>query len=320
MKSLLRRQHPELENAPSGRAKKQRPRIALESMQLNEIHALIQLLDDPDEGVYSHVRERLMERGSAVLPLLERHRAESLLADEHASRLDEVVHGLRFEHLRERALEWVFGEGHDPVEAALIVHKAVQPKADVERVRKDFEQLRRAVWLELNEDMTSFERSQVVNHMLFDVLGFERAAGSTLRPGHALLGEVMERKQGNALGIGFLYWALARSLDLNVHVVDSPHHFMLCLCDGMSVPTEEAPHGAVMCYIDPFSQGALLAPDQIHSWLDLPTSEQPPIAPPALGFERLIRFVSLALVRAERHFLAKHLDELTVGWGTPERD
>jgi hypothetical protein len=320
MKFLRRIQQTELENAAKVGAGTVRLRLVLGPMQLNEIHALIQLLDDPDEGVYSHVRERLMERGSAVLPVLERHRAESLLADEHASRLDEVVHGLRFERLRERTLEWVFGEGHDPVEAALIVHEAVQPKVDADQVRKDFEQLRRAVWLELNEDLTGFERLQVVNHMLFEVLGFGRAAGSTLRPGHALVGEVMERKQGNALGIGFLYWALARSLDLDVHVVDSPHHFMLCMCYGMSLPKEEAPHGAVMCYIDPFSQGTLLAPDQIHSWLDLPTSEQPPIAPPALGFERLIRFVSLALVRADRHFLAKHLDELMVGWGAPERD
>ena len=320
MKILGRIQHPELENAAKGGARAERLPLVLVSMQLNEIHALIQLLDDPDEGVYSHVRERLMERGSAVLPLLEQHREESLLADEHASRLDEVVHGLRFERLRERTLEWVFGEGQDHVEAALIVHEAVQPKVDAAQVRKDFEQLRRTVWLELNEDLTGFERLQVVNHMLFDVLGFGRAAGATLRPGHALLGEVMARKQGNALGIGFLYWSLARSLDLDVHVVDSPHHFLLCLCDGTSVPTEEAPHGVVMCYIDPFSQGALLAPDQIHSWLDLPTAEQPPIAPPAFGFERLIRFVSLALIRADRHFLAKHLDELLAGWGTSERD
>ena len=39
-------------------------------MQPNEIHALIQLLDDPDEGVYKHVREQLLARGTEVLPVL----------------------------------------------------------------------------------------------------------------------------------------------------------------------------------------------------------------------------------------------------------
>lgn len=294
------------------------PRLVLVPMQLNEIHALIQLLDDPDEGVYSHVRERLMERGSAVLPVLERHRAQALLAGEHASRLDEVVHGLRFEQLRERSLAWVFGEDHDPVEAALIVHEASGAKGGAGEVRAAFERLRRAVWLELNEDLTGFERLQVVNHMLFDAMAFGRASGTTLRPGHALLGEVMARRQGNALGLGYVYWSLARALGLEVHLVDSPHHFLLCYCDAMSVPTAEAPHGAVLCYIDPFSQGALIAPDQIHDWLDLKRPELPQPVHPATGFERLIRFVSLALLREGRHFLAKHLDELTVGWGTPK--
>ena len=37
-------------------------------MQPNEIHALIQLLDDPDEGVYLHVREQLMAKGNISSP------------------------------------------------------------------------------------------------------------------------------------------------------------------------------------------------------------------------------------------------------------
>lgn len=285
-------------------------------MQLNEIQALIQLLDDPDEGVYSHVRERLMERGSAVLPELERHRQDTVLADEHASRLDEVLHGLRFERLREQTLTWVYGESHDPLEAALIVHRAVQPKVNEVAIRMAFEQLRRAIWLELNDDLTGFERLQVLNHVLFDVMEFGRASGATLRPGHALIGEVMERRQGNALGVGYLYWSLARSLDLEVHLVDSQQHFLLCFCASGRVPTVQEPHGEVLCYIDPFSQGEFIAPDQIQRWLNLPADVKPSPAPPSTGLERMIRFVSLSLLREERHFLAKHLDELTSGWGS----
>lgn len=283
-------------------------------MQLNEIHALIQLLDDPDEGVYSHVRERLMERGSTVLPLLEAHREAASLDREHANRVDELVHGLRFNQLRERTLSWVFGEEHDPVEAALIVHGAVQPKVDEVGIRKAFAQLKRSVWLEFTEDMTGFERLQIMNHLLFDVMNYDRAPGATLKPAHALLGDVMERRQGNALGIGYVYWAVARALGLSVHLVDSSHHFLLCYCDSGTMPSAEHPHGAVRCYIDPFAQGAFIAPDQIAAYLDLPDRTHPAPAPPALGFERLIRFVSLALLRDERTFLAKHLEELTVGW------
>ena len=37
-------------------------------MSVSEIHALIQLLDDPDENVYRHVREKFLSRGTEILP------------------------------------------------------------------------------------------------------------------------------------------------------------------------------------------------------------------------------------------------------------
>jgi hypothetical protein len=289
-------------------------------MQLNEIEALIQLLDDPDEGVYSHVRERLMERGAVVLPILERHRDEGQWEEEHASRMDEILHGMRLGRLQEQTLSWVFGDEHNPVDAAMIVHEAVSPKVKSDGIRVAFEQIRKAIWIELNEDMTGFERLQVLNHMLFDVMGFGRASGATLKPSHALLGEVIDRKQGNALGLGFLYWSLARALELEVQLVDSQDHFLLCFCDASKLPSEREPDGAVIFYIDPFSKGEFIAKEQIHSWLGSPDTRSIVPVAPAEGLERLINFVSLALLREERHFLAKQLDELTVGWGRQDTE
>ena len=40
-------------------------------MSISEIHALLALMDDPDETVYTHVRERLLSKGKEVLPFVE---------------------------------------------------------------------------------------------------------------------------------------------------------------------------------------------------------------------------------------------------------
>ena len=63
-------------------------------MQPNEIHALIQLLDDPDEGVYLHVREQLLAKGTSVLPALLESREAHAQCEEHERRMDELVEGL----------------------------------------------------------------------------------------------------------------------------------------------------------------------------------------------------------------------------------
>ena len=62
-------------------------------MSVSEIHALIQLLDDPDENVYRHVREQLLSRGTEILPAVMEHRASNAICSIHESRLDELVEG-----------------------------------------------------------------------------------------------------------------------------------------------------------------------------------------------------------------------------------
>ena len=42
-------------------------------MSLTDIHALVQLLDDPDEHVFDAVQQAITERGEGVLHVLEDH-------------------------------------------------------------------------------------------------------------------------------------------------------------------------------------------------------------------------------------------------------
>ncbi len=60
-------------------------------MSVSEIHALIQLLDDPDENVYMHVREQLLSKGTEILPAVMEHRSSNNICAVYESRLDELV-------------------------------------------------------------------------------------------------------------------------------------------------------------------------------------------------------------------------------------
>ena len=63
-------------------------------MQPNEIHALIQLLDDPDEGVYLHVQGTTVGQRHFCFPALLESRESHAYCDEHERRMDELVDGL----------------------------------------------------------------------------------------------------------------------------------------------------------------------------------------------------------------------------------
>ena len=140
------------------------------------------------------------------------------------------------------------------------MHKAADPLLDMEALRADYAKLKRNVWLELNEELTALEQVRILNHILYDVEHFTNAKSGQPDPSQALLGEVMSERKGNPLGLGILYLSLAQDLNLPIHGVNLPNHFILCYCDEHHVhhefnaPDNQTP-GGVLFYINPFSQG-----------------------------------------------------------------
>ena len=254
-------------------------------MQPNEIHALIQLLDDPDEGVYQHVREQLMSRGIEALPALLESRESHAYCDEHERRMDELVDGLHGQYVHNGLRDW-FDSGAERVfEGALWVHKAANPLLDMEALRQDYDKLKRNVWLELNEEFTALEQVRILNHIVYDHEEYTNAKTGKPDPKHALLGEVMAEKRGNPLGLGILYLSLAQDLNLPIHGVNLPNHFILCYCDEhhvhheMSAPDNKT-SGGVLIYINPFSHGTIIKKAEVRR---APASS---CMPPCLGHAR----------------------------------
>ena len=76
-------------------------------MSVSEIYALIQLLDDPDDGVYRHVRKQLLSRGTEILPAVMELRASNTICSIHESRLDEIVEELHGAYIKKGLMDFV---------------------------------------------------------------------------------------------------------------------------------------------------------------------------------------------------------------------
>ncbi|MEM7297671.1 MAG: hypothetical protein AAF391_05330, partial [Bacteroidota bacterium] len=71
----------------------------------SEIKALVLLLDDDDHEVVSHVEDKIMSIGTGVIPLLELE-WESTFNPVIQTKIEDLVHELQFELLKERFLDW----------------------------------------------------------------------------------------------------------------------------------------------------------------------------------------------------------------------
>ena len=61
---------------------------------------------------------------------------------------------------------------------------------------------------------------RILNHIFFSSEQYKNTRSGHPNPKDALIAEAMKLKQGNPLGLGTLYLAIAKDLDLPIHGVN----------------------------------------------------------------------------------------------------
>ena len=85
------------------------------------IKALIQLIDDPDEHIFVHVRDTLLSYGSEAIPYLENSWEHDHYDLVFQSRVDQIIREIQFEDLKSQLENWCNSEDKDLLRGALII-------------------------------------------------------------------------------------------------------------------------------------------------------------------------------------------------------
>ena len=94
-----------------------------------EINALMHLIDDPDEEVFSTVSDRIISLGSEIIPNLE-NLWENTPDGGIQERIESLIHRLHFQDLQQEFTSWDRGERPDLLEGALLVADNTQINAN----------------------------------------------------------------------------------------------------------------------------------------------------------------------------------------------
>ncbi|MDG2210265.1 MAG: transglutaminase family protein [Flavobacteriales bacterium] len=238
-------------------------------MSVAEIHALLALLDDPDDSVFLHVRGQLLSKGKDVLPYVEAEVSKAPSCELFLERLEELRVDLQRTDIRTAVSEWT-GIGERGLwEGAMLVHRAFDPQWDFVSAQAEFDQLRREIWLELNDEHTALEQVRIINHILFSVKQLESVRKMPHSPADALPAAVLSQGRGNPLGLGILYLSIAEALGLPIRGVNLPNHFVLAYCDEAHVQSERSiiAQAGILFYINPFSDGTVIGPVEVSEFL-----------------------------------------------------
>lgn len=227
-----------------------------------ELRALIQLLDDPDDSVYQNVSDRLVSFGKNVIPHLE-FEWETNAHLTIQSRIEEIIQQIEFDACKCMLSEWITSGGRDLYEGAIIASMFQYPDQHVDFMASRLELLRKDVWIELNDHLTSLEKIRVLNHILYEVHQFHAYLKYRNSYASYFLSNLLEHGNGSPIALGILFKTIADKLDLPVIGIDLPEHFILGYLD-----VNNASDGDVLFYINPFSKGAVFGKGELERYIE----------------------------------------------------
>ncbi len=237
-------------------------------METNKIRALITLLDDPSEEIFNSVESELMKAEVEIVPELEK------AWEEHPDgilqhRIENIIHSLQFRDVKKRFRAWIGFNGDDLLTGAWLVAKYQYPELTFEELNDAINQLRKDIWLELNEHLTALEKVRILNHILFDVHGFSRNNSNFLAPQNSFICDVLDTRKGNPISLSIVYSVIAGRLGLPIYGVNLPKNFILAYMDepndGPTVTSKE--ESSVLFYINPINKGAVLGRKEIEHFI-----------------------------------------------------
>lgn len=236
------------------------------SLQENkEITALLHLIDDPDEEVYSTVSDKIISFGKAIIPNLENlweHTTDTNLQE----RIEQMIHRLHFKDLADDFVHWKSGPA-ELMQGALLVARYHYPEIQEYQTRQDLEKIRRNVWLELNSYLTPLEQVNVMSSILYNYykqIGVEIAYN---QPEDFFINKTIESKKGNSISNGILYLALCEQLDIPVKAINIPKQFILAFMDTQyGIIHPDAPNAEkIKFFIDPLN-GQVYSHQDVESY------------------------------------------------------
>ena len=233
---------------------------------MREIQAMTNLLDDPDMNIYVQIEQQLIGIGHKVLPQLENiwnHSNNHLVQ----TRIEDIIDHINFNQILDEYNVWKSLGNPDLIDALSILNKLQHPLVNCHPFYQSIEEKTKEIWLEFNENLTSFELVNVLNKILFDFWGFKSVHDNDDSAFHQhFFSNLMDTKIGNQYSIACLYLILADKLKLPIYPVLLEDQVILAYVKSNKLPGDIKVE-EVLFYINPNEDGIMFDENSIKSWI-----------------------------------------------------
>ncbi len=237
-------------------------------MDIKEIQAILTLLEDPDKEIHDAIYQSLLEKGTDIVPELEKAwevSEDSSIQD----KLEDIIHKIQLNAVQKSLDIWIKNGGIDLLEGAHIVARYQYPELGFFELLNPIEKIKHDALQEINDNLTALEKVKILNHILFDIHKFTGNTNNYYSPQNSFLNQVILSKKGNPISLGIIYIVLSQKLGLPIYGVNLPKNFILAFIDEFYelLGSDSSNSDNVLFYINPFNHGAVLGKKEIDFFL-----------------------------------------------------
>ncbi|MEI9918632.1 MAG: transglutaminase-like domain-containing protein [Bacteroidota bacterium] len=273
-------------------------------MEERELKALVSLLDDDDKQVVTHVEEKILSLGTTIIPHLEKE-WETTFNPTVQKRIEELVHTLQYDLLKERIRSWYKSPEQDLLTGMWIIATYQYPEIEMDKLKQDLEQIYYETWLEFKPDQYPFDQVKVINGVLFNKLKFGANTKNFHSPGNSMINVVLETHKGNPITLCIIYMLVAQKLKLPVYGVNLPNLFILTYKDQNHT-----------FYINAFNKGLIFSKQDIENYIhELHLVPQPSFFEPCNNADiirRALRNLIMSFEKMGEHAKAEEVKLLLI--------
>ena len=232
-------------------------------MANSELHALLNLIEDPDEEVFHSITDRFIGLGQEIIPILEEHQ-HTTHDEEQIKKINFIIDKVAMSVLTDELMEWKISEDQSIVEASLIISRYLNRDINQENIFFEIEKIRRSVWLELNDYLTPLEEVNIINKIVFEYYKFKGLETNYASCKDFDLYGLISNKQSNTFALGALYLLISEMLGLSLKPVEVPRQNLICYFEEDPIFDENG--NGILFFLDPLN-GQVYTHKDIENYL-----------------------------------------------------
>ena len=236
-------------------------------MEKSKLNALLNLLDDPDKTVFQLVEKELLKESKEIIPILEQ-KWETSFDVSYQERIENLIQSLQFKETHKKLKLWIneTSKERDLFTGFWIVDQFQYPDLNLINIQIKVENIRKKIWLELNNSLTLLEKTTILNHFFFNIFGYSINHSNMQSSQNCFLSQILDSKKGNPVSLSILYTIVARQLELPAYFIDFPKNPLIAIVEPKLA---KKVHGDlldsdVLFYINPSHKGAITSIKEIQ--------------------------------------------------------